>query len=151
MKKLFLMLSAMFALVATTFAQTAQAADPVEQKQKGKDKMHTRHQHKDAQGAMKSLGLNEEQKTKMKTVHGSYQGKFKAIKTDQTLSKEQKMAQMKELKAAQDAETKGILTPDQYTKLGEMKKNRMAQAKEHRGKGGKRGFKKEGEPAPQKN
>ncbi|NJN34100.1 MAG: hypothetical protein HC817_07485 [Saprospiraceae bacterium] len=58
----------------------------------------------------------------MKTVSATYKGKWKAIRTDQSLSKDQKIAQIQETKTAYDAEIKGILTPEQYTKWTEMRK-----------------------------
>ena len=135
MKKMILVCSIMFALVATSFAQNVQAtADPVEQKQKGRDKMRPHHKRNGGEHAADKLGLNDEQKAKMKSTTGEFHGRMKAIKTDQTLTKEQKRAKTKELAQAHDAEMKKTLTPEQYTKFSEMKKQRMAQAKNHKGK-----------------
>ena len=150
MKKIFLMLSVMLALVATSFAQTTQTEAPVEQKQNGKEKM--KHQGKrDGAKATKSLGLNDEQKAKMKTSQNDLKGKMSAIKSDQSLTKEQKKAKMKEIAQAHDAELKNILTPEQYTQMTEMRKNRVAQGGHKGGKHGKRGAKTDETPAPVKN
>ena len=150
MKKIFLMLSVMFALVATSFAQTTQTEAPVEQKQKGKDKMK-RQGKRDGAKAAKTLGLNDEQKTKMKASQDDFKGKMGALKSDQSLSKEQKKAKMKEIAQAHDAELKKTLTPEQYTQMTEMRKNRMAQGGHKGGKHGKKGAKTDETPAPVKN
>jgi Spy/CpxP family protein refolding chaperone len=150
MKKIFLMLSVMFALVATSYAQTPQAADPIEQKQKGKDKMK-HHGKRDGAKSAKSLGLNNEQKAKMKTSQNDFKGKMSSIKSDQSMTKEQKKAKMKEIAQAHDAQLKSTLTPEQYTQMTEMRKNRMAQGGRKGGKHGKRGAKTDETPAPVKN
>lgn len=160
MKKYLLMFSVMFTLVATSFAQNAQATDPIEHKQKGKDKMRPRKAH-----PMESLNLNEQQKQDMKALNNDFHGKMKAVKTDKSLSKEQKMAKMKELNQEHDSRIKKSLSTEQYNQWSEGKKNRMAKMKEkrkngkgkhhrgeHRGEKPAKGeFKSDDKPAPSKN
>lgn len=152
MKKLFLMFAVLVSFAANSFAQDAQVKDPIEQKQKGKDKMRP---HPKGDNPMKSLNLNDEQKTNMKNINNEFQGKMKAIRTDKSLSKEQKMAQLKALNEEHNNKMKGLLSAEQYTKWSGAKQNRIENAKEKHGKG-KHGGKKgnptpEATPAPQKN
>ena len=133
MKKTILMFTMLFALVATTFAQTTQtpqATDPIEKKQKGKDKM----QHANKDRAADELGLNADQKAKMKEIRTTQQGKMKAIKSDQSLTKEQKKAQMQTAMTEHDNAIKNILTPEQQTKMTAMKEKRKAEMKANKGK-----------------
>lgn len=130
MKKTILMFTMLFALMATTFAQTTQTTDPIEKKQKGKDKMHRAHK----EHAADELGLNADQKVKMKEIRTAQQGKMKAIKSDQSLTKEQKKAQMQTAMTEHDNAIKGILTPEQQTKMTAMKEKRKADMKVNKGK-----------------
>ena len=130
MKKTILMCTMLFALAATTFAQTTQTTDPIEQKQKGKDKMQ-RHNKKNAAD---ELGLNADQKVKMKEIRASQQGKMKAIKSYQSLTKEQKKAQMEAAMTEHDNAVKNILTPEQQTKMTAMKEKHKADMKANKGK-----------------
>lgn len=130
MKKTILMFTMLFALAATTFAQTTQATDPIEKKQKGKDKM----QRQSKERAADELGLNADQKVKMKEIRTAQQGKMKAIKSDQSLTKEQKKAQMQAAMTEHDNAIKNILTPEQQTKMTAMKEKRKADMKANKGK-----------------
>ncbi len=133
MKKTILMFTMLFALVATTFAQTTQtpqATDPIEKKQKGKDKM----QRAQKEHAADELGLNADQKTKMKEIRTVQQGKMKAIKSDQSLTKEQKKTQMQAAMTEHDNAIKNMLTPEQQTKMTAMKEKRQAEMKANKGK-----------------
>ncbi len=123
MKKIILMFSTLCLFTLSVVAQTPQAStDPVEKKQKGKDKMTARHHHE----GMKSLGLNAEQKQKMKEIRTQNQGKLKAIKSDASLTKEQKRTQAHAIMTEQDNAVKNILTAEQNAKWGDMKKQRKA-------------------------
>jgi periplasmic protein CpxP/Spy len=130
MKKCVLLVGFVIAFFAQTFGQstTTESTQPTTEKQRGrgKDKMKAQ-----AQAAAKELNLSDEQKAKMRSIANSYQGKLKAIKTDNALSKEDKKTKMKEIMSAQDAEVKGVLSADQYTKWQEMKKNRQGKMKEN--------------------
>jgi periplasmic protein CpxP/Spy len=136
MKKLFLLSTLLMAFAFTTFAQTDNQPAPASTEQKkgrGMGRM---------QGNMKkALGLSDDQAEKMKDARATLQGKVKAIKSDSGLSKEQKMAQIKDATTAFDGQMKGILTPDQFTKWGDMKQKVKSRMKENRK--GKNGSKQE--------
>jgi periplasmic protein CpxP/Spy len=137
MKKLFFLGTLLFAFVCTTFAQTDNQPMPVSTElKKGRGKAQ-------AQGnnVKKTLGLSDDQATKMKDAKATLQGKMKAIKSDTGLSKEQKKAQIKDAAMAFDGQIKGIFTPEQYTKWGEMKQKMKGKMKENRK--GKKGLKQE--------
>ena len=139
MKRVIVLFALIAAFSATSFAQTdAQAAPnkPKMEKHKGGGKGG---KHAGAGMDMKKqLNLTAEQETKMKTIGGTYRGKMKAIKSDNTLNKDQKKAQFAELQKAHDAEIKGVLNGDQYAKFTDLKKQRRDNMKAHKGgKGGK--------------
>jgi periplasmic protein CpxP/Spy len=132
MKRFAFLFALLFALTFTVNAQTTTTeSTPTAEKHrgKGKDKMKEK-----AQSAAKELNLNDEQKSKMKTIASNYKSKLQAVRTDNSLSKEQKRAQLKEINAANDAEIKTVLSPEQYTQWADLKKNRQEKMKEHKGK-----------------
>lgn len=84
-----------------------------------------RHPHKNHVQKMKEeLGLSTEQEAQMKVIKDKYHPQIKAIKEKNSLTEEQKRAQIKPLKDSKDAEVKAVLTPEQYTKLTEMRKKK---------------------------
>ncbi|MDZ7880079.1 MAG: hypothetical protein U5L45_20545 [Saprospiraceae bacterium] len=78
------------------------------------------------------LGLTSDQKAKMKDIAQSFKGKMKAIKTDASLSRDQKKTQMGEVAKSHEAELKAVMTPEQFTKYSEMKKARQDNNREKR-------------------
>ena len=131
MKKLLFLGTLLFAFVCTTFAQTDNQPAPTNATELKQGKGRGRGQ---AQGnnIKKALNLSDDQVAKMKDARATLQGKMKAIKSDSGLSKEQKMAQVKDAATAFDGQMKGILTPEQYTKWGEMKQKMKGKMKEKR-------------------
>ncbi|HUS20125.1 MAG TPA: Spy/CpxP family protein refolding chaperone [Terriglobales bacterium] len=81
------------------------------------------------------LGLTEAQKTQLKALHEQERTKAQELRVNTSLTKEQKMEQMKALRESSQSQMKSILTPEQQTKFETMKQNR----KEHMGKHGRRG------------
>jgi periplasmic protein CpxP/Spy len=140
MKKLVLMFAVCVAFATVSIAQTTDAQPaPATEMKKGKVKGGGKSKGNAAGKIAKSLDLTADQKMKMKDVQNTVKGKLQAIKTDKSLTKEQKIAQMKEVNAGLDTEIKGILTPEQYTKWTEEKAQRKEELKERRkeNKGGK--------------
>jgi periplasmic protein CpxP/Spy len=131
MKKLVLMFTVCVAFATVSTAQTTetQSAPATEMK---KDKVRGGGKGKAAGKMASTLDLTADQKLKMKDVQSTVKGKLQAIKTDKTLTKEQKMAQMKEVNTGLDTEIKGILTAEQYTKWTEEKAQRKEQLKQRR-------------------
>ncbi|RYF81204.1 MAG: hypothetical protein EOO03_16830 [Chitinophagaceae bacterium] len=68
------------------------------------------------------LALTDDQAAKLKAHNEATHSKIKAIQENQTLSQEQKKAQMESIKEASKTERKNILTAEQLKKMEEMKK-----------------------------
>lgn len=140
MKRVIVLFALIAAFAANSFAQTDnQAAPTTATQQTVKHNKGGRKGGKHAGMNMKKqLNLTAEQETKMKTIGGTYRGKMQAIKSDNTLSKDQKKVQFAELQKAHDAEIKGVLNGDQYAKFTDLKKQHRDNMKAHKGeKGGK--------------
>lgn len=80
----------------------------------GHGKQHAHKMHEE-------LGLTKDQSSQMKAIHEKYHPQIKAIRENESLTKEVRQAQIKPLKDAKDAELKTVLTTDQYAALKEMK------------------------------
>jgi protein CpxP len=90
---------AMFALLApTSFAQKAGAMQK-------------------AQAIAQQLNLTPQQKEKILPILADEVPKVNAIKNDNSLSKMQKMQQLRAIHQQTDPQMKAILTPEQYQKL----------------------------------
>jgi protein CpxP len=64
----------------------------------------------------KQLNLTDDQKPKVKTVLDEQMQKQRDLRTDSTLSADDKKTKLKELRDGTDAKLKEILTPEQYAK-----------------------------------
>ena len=76
-----------------------------------------------------NLNLTDEQVTKLKAQHSTMRAKAEKIKTNESLSREQKKEQMMALKTEAKAQHSKILTLEQLKKKEEMKKNRGDRSK----------------------
>ena len=143
MKKVAVLFALLFALVVNTFAQADATPAPLQSvdmsKGEGKPKMSKSDRKAKAKHAADELGLSADQKAKMKEIGQSFKGKMKAIKTDESLTKDQKKMQAGEVAKQHQADVKAILTPEQATKWEAMAKERRAKMKEYRGKKGGKG------------
>ncbi|WP_343604051.1 hypothetical protein [Fluviicola sp.] len=85
------------------------------------------------------LGLDDSQKAKIQEVNLGIAKKNDAIRENTSLTREQKMAQMKQNHDARDAQYKTILTTDQYAKYEawekEKKEKMEAKRAERQGQG----------------
>lgn len=70
------------------------------------------------------LNLSDEQVNKMKASHESFAAKAKEIRSNQTLSSDQKKEQFKALAEQRKVEAKSILTSEQLEKMQQMRKDR---------------------------
>jgi Spy/CpxP family protein refolding chaperone len=77
------------------------------------------------------LNLTKEQQSQIKSMHAEYKQKYAALKADSSLSAEQRKQQYKALHQEQQNKMKTILTPEQQSKLMEMKKQKVSQVKQH--------------------
>lgn len=68
------------------------------------------------------LGLTDEQKGKLKAILAKNMPKMKEIRADAALSQEDKRAKMMEIRKAEMAEIRALLTPEQQEKMKEMRR-----------------------------
>jgi periplasmic protein CpxP/Spy len=93
---------AMFALAPTSFAQKGAAMQK-------------------AQAIAQELNLTPQQKEKILPILAAEAPKVNAIKNDNSLSKVQKMEQVRAIHQQTDPQMKSILTPEQYEKLKQIR------------------------------
>ncbi len=110
MKKLFIGLLAVSFL---SFNGNAQVKRDATQSQKMRSDT-SRHFRKGQM--MNDLNLTADQKSKMKEIQQNNKEQRDAIKNDASLTSEQKMAKMKDLRKSQSEKVNNILTPDQQAK-----------------------------------
>jgi hypothetical protein len=83
----------------------------------------------------KELSLNDDQVTKMKAIHTKFAERHSLLRRDTALTVGSARKQSAKLRAEQEAELKGVLTPEQWTKLTAMKSRHGDWKKKHyRGK-----------------
>ncbi|MEO5942927.1 MAG: hypothetical protein ABIP30_08045 [Ferruginibacter sp.] len=70
------------------------------------------------------LALSDDQLSKLKAQQEATHSQMKALKDDQSLSREDKMAKIKSIKQASKDQRKSIFTTNQLKKMDEMKKDR---------------------------
>ncbi len=154
MKKVIVLFVAIVAFAANSFAQTGTGQETQKAPKSEKVGKHKGQNGKHAHGMdmKKDLNLSDDQSKRIKDIKNSYKGKMTALKTDNSLSKEQRKTQMSDLKKSEEADVKGVLTADQYTKFTEMKKQRRNDMKAHKGEYKRKGKKQGGAtPAPKSN
>lgn len=130
MKKILLMFTMFFAVMATAFSQTPENTEAKDNKGQRQSKM----QKHDRDHAMDELGLSADQKSKMKVIRNEYGGKLKEIKANTALTKEEKRTQAEAIMAEQKTAMKNILTADQYAKMSAMEEKRKDDMKNSKGK-----------------
>ncbi len=75
----------------------------------------------------KQLNLTDDQKAKLKPVLQDEAQQLQAVHNDTSLSHDQKMAKVKEIREAHKPQINNVLTPDQQKKWEEMKKKTKGQ------------------------
>jgi periplasmic protein CpxP/Spy len=73
----------------------------------------------------KELNLTEEQKTQLKPVIQKQAEKARALRADTSLSREERQAKLKTLRAELAPEFKKVLTPEQYEKWQKLRDERQ--------------------------
>ena len=81
-----------------------------------------------AQAIAQQLNLTPQQKEKILPILADEAPKVNAIKNDNSLSKMQKMQQLRALHQQTDPQMKAILSPQQYQKLKEIRLQRIREA-----------------------
>ena len=72
----------------------------------------------------KELGLTSDQQQRMQQVRSDFRNKFSSLRSDNSLTQEQKKAKMQELTKQQQSAMKSILTPEQIEKMQSQRKQR---------------------------
>jgi Spy/CpxP family protein refolding chaperone len=93
------------------------------------------------QRVAKELNLTADQQTKMKSIMESANQQERTIKQNQSLSQEDKHAQIKQLRDSTKSQISAILTPDQQQKFAQMHMGKGGHGRGHRpdGSGGQPG------------
>jgi len=87
-----------------------------------KHKGHMAKHHGDrAQRMQKSLSLTDDQAAKVKAIDKEFGQKFRALRTDSTMAKEDARAKAKLLRQEYHSKTKSVLTEEQFKKWEEQK------------------------------
>ena len=73
----------------------------------------------------KELNLTADQETKLKSIFGEFRTKAQALRSNSSLSQEQKKEQMKSLMQQYMTQGRAVLTPEQAKKFDELKGKRM--------------------------
>jgi Spy/CpxP family protein refolding chaperone len=91
----------------------------------------TKRNHQRNSAIQKQLNLSEQQKAEIAKIRTDFKPQMEALKKDNTLTREQKQAKMKELMKAQQEQTKAVLTKEQQEKMQALRKNRN-EKRQHR-------------------
>jgi hypothetical protein len=141
MKNLILAFAAIFAFATASIAQNAAPAPaPPAKEAKGKAKGQ-------AKAAANALGLSAEQQTAFDALHKANDAAHKALDKEK-LDAAAKTAKRAELKAKYEADVKGVLNDEQYTKWMAKRAGRAEAKAEKKAQHGKKGAAK-GDKAPQ--
>ncbi|HTZ22073.1 MAG TPA: hypothetical protein VMC06_14400 [Opitutaceae bacterium] len=73
----------------------------------------------------KELGLTDQQQQQLKPVLKAEAEKLKALRADQSLSRQEKRDKMKALREENVAQMKSVLTPDQFAKWQKLRQERQ--------------------------
>lgn len=113
----------LIAALVSVFSATSLFAQDASQNDRAKARMEQMNKLYD------ELGLNQDQKDKLKVLNEDNRTKMQAIRNDNSLSDDQKRAKMEDLRKEQKTKRDAILTPDQIKKWDarneEMRKNRL--------------------------
>jgi Spy/CpxP family protein refolding chaperone len=96
-------------------------------------KVHHRHLRAMAQRrkarahvAARRLGLSQDQVAQLKTLRAQTRSSLKGIRSDSSLTREQKQAKARELRQGARTQALGSLTPDQQAQLKQLRKKRQS-------------------------
>ena len=76
-----------------------------------------------SQNGKNSLGLSADQKTQIKQIRQNEKQQIQAVKADNSLSKDQKKAKLKDLHQSSTSQINGLLTPEQQQKFAQRRAN----------------------------
>jgi Spy/CpxP family protein refolding chaperone len=115
-------LLAMIATPAALMAQDTSQSNSQSQDQAAATQSGHRHQDE-----LAKLNLTDDQKAQVKKIHENMKTQMDAVKSDTTLTAEQKQAKMKELHKSSHEQVKQLLTPDQRKQMKADEKERKAE------------------------
>jgi hypothetical protein len=121
MKKLVIAFCAMLSLNAVSYAQNDAAAKG---KSQGKE-MKEQARKKEDQGK-NDLGLSADEDAKYKAIRKAHQDAVKKVETDKSLTGDAKATQIAALKSKYEADVKGVMSSEKYTKWTEKRAKRDA-------------------------
>ncbi|HUR37000.1 MAG TPA: Spy/CpxP family protein refolding chaperone [Terriglobales bacterium] len=158
MKKISRWILAATACLTLGVAAVAQDAPAAAQENKT-DAQHQRHMRAGKMGRMggkahmghmaKQLNLTDAQQQQLKTLHEQERTKAMELRKNDSLTREQKMEQMKALRESTHSQMNNILTPDQQKQFAEMKAKHHDRMSKHKGRRGAWGNEKnKGEAKP---
>jgi protein CpxP len=79
------------------------------------------------QDELAKLNLTDDQKAKVSKIHADMKSQMDAVKSDTTLTADQKQAKMKQIHKASHEQVLQVLTPDQRQQMKADEKERKAQ------------------------
>jgi hypothetical protein len=124
MKKIFLLLCLSAGVAITSFAQAPQAAqDPSYQSTQTNTPASSARKNK--------LNLTPDQQSRMKQIKDNEKAQEATVKNNNSLTADQKAAQIKTLKKQSKVQKNGLLTADQRAQAKQMKADRKASGKTH--------------------
>jgi protein CpxP len=133
LKQMFV-LSAIAALSVVTPVVIAQTQDSAENKSQQDTTQSSAQQQENVESKLQQisqqLNLSEEQKTKLKPILQDEVDQLKALKSDTSVSTQEKFQKAKEIRASHKQQIDAILTPDQKQKWQQMKEQAVDQMKQ---------------------
>jgi hypothetical protein len=141
MKNLILVFSAMLAFATASIAQNAAPAPAAPPAKEAKGKGH-------AKPAANGFGLSAEQDASFKALNKAHQDAMVAVQKDKALAADARKAKVEELKAKYEADVKGVMNEEQYTKWMAKRAGRAEAKAEKKANKGKNGAAK-GDKVPQ--
>lgn len=140
MKKTFILGTAAVAALALSLSATASFAQqqtPGGKKAAGAGKAQKGAKRQGVGIGPKMIGqldLTEKQKADLKAIQDKARTQAQAIRTNNSLTEEQKREKVGEIMKATRAKIEGVLTPEQEAKLAKMRKDMAAKRKQDGGK-----------------
>jgi periplasmic protein CpxP/Spy len=132
LKQMFV-LSVIAALTVVT-PVVAQTQDSAENKSQQDTTQSSAQQQENVESKLQQisqqLNLSEEQKTKLKPILQDEVDQLKALKSDTSVSTQEKFQKAKEIRASHKQQIDAILTPDQKQKWQQMKEQAVDQMKQ---------------------
>lgn len=118
----------MMAATAAFAQQTAPAPTepqnnvPAQQQEGQHGRHHTFDAHKAAQHMGKKLGLSADQTARLEPILSDNQQKIKALRSDSSLTHDQRREQMRAIHKDMQTQLSSVLTPDQMQQLRSMRR-----------------------------